>query len=264
MIDSHTHLNCNTLFNNWEKHISDFEYEWWNRLINAWADREYNYNWIEISKNYKWTSFIKCSIWLHPSEIVEWKIKIDDIDNHILKLEELYLNNKKDIVAIWEIWIDTHDDLDPQIEWQKILFDKQCKLAKKYNLPIVIHSRDDFDNTYDILKNYKDIKVYIHCRWYGPNEIKILQKEFPNLRIGFCWNTTYNSAQNLRDSLAIMNINQLLIETDAPYLPTKKFRWQINTPAMIIHLYDFISEFLWIEKSNLIKITDSNFDRLYK
>ncbi|MBO4515959.1 TatD family hydrolase [bacterium] len=44
------------------------------------------------------------------------------------------------------------------------MFDKQMKLARKYNLPVVIHSRDDFEPTYEILENYKDLKIYVHCR----------------------------------------------------------------------------------------------------
>ena len=81
--------------------------------------------------------------------------------------------------------------------------------------------------------------------------------------IWFCWNTSYPSAQNLRDSLKIVDLDNLLIETDAPYLPVKEFRGQTNTPAMITYLYDFISDFLWIERLELEKIVEENFDRLY-
>ncbi len=263
MLDAHTHLNCNKLFPEREKYISDFENAWWNRLINVWADSEYNKNWIIISKSYKWTSFIKCTIWFHPEYVADWVITLDNIDVYLKNLEQMYTENKEYIVAIWEIWIDVHCECDPKLEIQKVLFEKQLDLAKKYNLPVVIHSRDDFETTLDILKEYKDLKIYIHCRWYWPDEIRKAQNEFQNLRIWFCGNVTYNSAQNLRDSLAIMNLDQLLIETDAPYLPTKKFRWQLNTPAMITHLYDFISEFLWIERCYLGKIVEKNFDRLY-
>ena len=62
----------------------------------------------------------------------------------------------------------------------------------------------------------------------------------------------------------MVGIFKLLIETDAPYLPVKQFRGQINTPAMITHLYNFISEFLNIERSELEKMVEENFDRLYK
>ena len=115
-----------------------------------------------------------------------------------------------------------------------------------------------------IMQNYKDLKIYVHCRWYWPQEIAKIQNNIPNLWIWFCGNVTYPSAQNLRDSLKMVNLEKLLIETDAPYLPVKEFRGLINTPAMITHLYDFISEFLWIERNLLEKQVEENFDRLYK
>jgi len=263
MLDSHTHLNSWTLFPNWKKYISDFEALGWNRLINAWSDREYNENWIKISQNYKWKSYIKCTLWLHPLEVVEWIVTPDNIDKELVRLENMYLEYKEHIVAIGEIWIDIHYEWEQNLDLQKQLFDRQMKLARKYNLPVVIHSRDDFNTTYEILENYKDLKIYIHCRWYWPNEIAKVQNNIPNLWIGFCWNTTYPSAQNLRDSLNLVEIDKLLIETDAPYLPVKEFRGQLNTPAMITHLYDFISDFLWIERNELEKIIEKNFDRLY-
>jgi len=263
MLDSHTHLNSWILFSDRQKHISDFEEIGWDRLINAWSDREYNENGIKISKGYKWKSYIKCTLGLHPLEVVEWKITQENIDEELMKLENMYVENKEYVVAIWEIWIDVHYDWKQNIELQKELFDKQMKLARKYNLPVVIHSRDDFDNTYGILENYKDLKIYIHCRWYWPQEIAKVQNNFPNLWIGFCWNTTYPSAENLRNSLKLIELDKLLIETDAPYLPVKKFRGQTNTPAMITYLYDFISDFLWVERIELEKIVEKNFDRLY-
>ena len=137
------------------------------------------------------------------------------------------------------------------------------KLARKYNLPVVIHSRDDFESTYEILGNYKDLKFYIHCWWYCPQEIAKVQNNFPNLWIWFCGNVTYPSAENLRNSLKLVELDKLLIDTDAPYLPVKKFRGQTNKPAMITYLYDFISDFLEIERVELEKKVKENFDRLY-
>lgn len=263
MLDSHTHINSGVLFPDWERHISDFEDAGWDRLINAWSDWEYNKNWITICREYTWKSYIKCTLWLHPLEVVDWKITDQNIDNELENLENMYIENQDCVVAIWEIWIDIHYEWEQNLQLQKILFDKQMKLARKYNLPVVIHSRDDFETTYEILQNYKDLKIYIHCRWYGPQEIAICQNNFPNLWIWFCGNVTYPSAQNLRDSLKLVELDKLLIETDAPYLPVKEFRGKMNTPAMITHLYEFISRFLWIDRIELEKQVEENFDRLY-
>ena len=89
MLDSHTHLNSWILFPDWQKHISDFEKEWWNRLVNAWSDWEYNENWITICKEYKWKSYIKCTLGLHPLEVVEWKIMGENIDEELKARNQL-------------------------------------------------------------------------------------------------------------------------------------------------------------------------------
>jgi TatD DNase family protein len=101
---------------------------------------------------------------------------------------------------------------------QQELFVKHCELAQELKLPLVIHSRDGFQETLDILQNYKDLVIYFHCRGYGPEEYKILENMFPKLFIGFCGNVTYKKAQALRDTLDIVSDDKLLLETDAPYL----------------------------------------------
>ncbi|USN56077.1 MAG: TatD family hydrolase [Candidatus Peribacteria bacterium] len=81
------------------------------------------------------------------------------------QLEQLYEAHKSHIVAIGECGLDAHypgyqDNKDLQL----LLFDLQCALARKLQLPIVIHSREQFSDTLQILKEYTDLKIYMHCR----------------------------------------------------------------------------------------------------
>jgi len=264
-IDSHTHLNSPTLFENRKKHILDFEKIWWQALVNIWADEEYNKNGITISKEYSWDSFIKCTVWLHPYEVVVGNINENNIEQKLNELEKLYLENKDHIVAIWEAGIDTHYEWDINLELQKELFKKQCDLAEKIQAPIIIHSRNDFDSTIEILQNYKKLKICFHCRWYGSEEIEKLKNyNLENYWIWFCGNVTYPKAQNIRDSLKICNLENILIETDAPYLSPQELRWQTNYPQNIQYIYDFIAKELNIDTKNLKKQIKKNFYSLYK
>jgi len=263
-LDAHTHLNSPQLFPSRKEHISDFEKIWWKALINIWADEKYNKNGITISREYLWNSFVKCTIGLHPFEVVIGNIKSNNLDEKISELKKIYLKNKEHIIAIWETWIDTHYEWEINLELQKELFKKQCDLAKELKLPIIIHSRDDFDSTIEILENYKEIKIYFHCRWYGNEEIKKLEKyNLKNYRVWFCGNITYPKAQNIRDSLKACNLNNILIETDAPYLSPQKLRWQTNYPKNIQYIYDFIAKELNINIENLKKQIEKNFYLLY-
>ena len=81
------------------------------------------------------------------------------------ELKKLYKENSDYIVAIGECGIDSHFERNTDIErLQTKLFHEQCKFAQEVDLPIVIHSRDNFNLSYDIIKNYTDLKIYFHCR----------------------------------------------------------------------------------------------------
>lgn len=264
--DSHAHLNTSKLFANRKDYIVEFEKIGGTMLVNAWADDEYNYNWIEIAKKYNennWKIFVKATIGFHPYEVVCKNITEENLEQKMSELKKMYLENKRYIVAIWECGIDTHYDWELNIKLQQKVLKIHCDLAVEFGLPIVIHSRDDFNSTIEILKEYTDLKIYFHCRWYGPNEIKILQKMFENLWIGFCGNISYPKAQNIRDSLAIVDRDKILLETDAPYLPPQQFRGKTNYPAYVKYVYDFVAIELKLENTELTKIIKDNFDRIY-
>ncbi len=262
-IDSHTHLNSPKLFENWKEHILEFEKIWWKYLVNIWADDEYNKNGMMINKEYKWKCFVASTIWYHPSEVVFGNINEENIKDKLENLKNIYLENKKHILAIWEAWIDTHYNWEKKLELQKSVFEMQCKLAKELWLPIVIHSRDDFDSTMEVLKNFKELKIYFHCRWYGPKEIEKIENTFENVWIGFCGNISYPKAQNIRDSLLACDMKNILLETDAPYLPPQQFRWKTNYPAYVKEIYSFVCKEININENKLQKIIKDNFQRLY-
>jgi len=146
---------------------------------------------------------------------------------------------------------------------QKELFALQCDFAQEVNVPIVIHSRDEFNQTIDVLQHYKNQIIYFHCWGYGPEEYRKLNDMFPNLFIGFCGNVTYKNAQALRDTLSIVGKNQLLMETDAPYLTPQVVRGQTNHPAFVEYIYEFASAYLSIPLPQFSQQIEKNFQKLY-
>ncbi len=269
-IDAHTHLNTKDLFENWQDHISEFEKIWWEILINSWADDEYNKNWITIAHEYAQKKInnkgciVKATIWFHPYEVVCKNITKENIEQKMTELKNQYLSHKEHIVAIGECGIDTHYPWWVEsVLLQQELLKMHCELARELDLPMVIHSRDDFANTVEILKEYKDLKIYIHCRGYWPSEIKIAQEMFSKLWIWFCGNISYKKAQNIRDSLEVLDLDKLLLETDAPYLTPQIIRWETNYPANVRYIYDFVAEQLGINLEGLSEIIKINCEKLY-
>lgn len=283
LYDFHTHLNDPKLYSNWRDYLDNFIKNWWKWLVNIWVDDEWNNRAVEIANNIKDTNNTKCEVYAtigyHPSEICfrynkdlsedvsKWSS--DDkftkwVNKKLNILKKIYFENKNVIVWIGESWIDLHyPNWYETLKEQKQFFGLQCELAEELELPVVVHSRDAFNETFDVLKNFKNLKIYFHCWWYSPDEVKKVLKHFPNVWIWFAWNVTYPKANNLRESLKTVPYENLVLETDAPYLAPQIVRWHTNQPANVKYIYKFVSDFRNIEIEKLCDIMEKNFKALY-
>ncbi len=269
LFDAHTHLNTEPLLHDRQWYLQKFIDVGWAGLVNSWASESYNIQGIEIAKiaEHDFTScIVKATLGLHPLECVDGTVVAKDIPAKIQRLKDLYVANKQYIVAIGETGIDVHYPNWPEtLETQKQLFIQHCNLARELQLPLVVHSRDAFDQTLDVLKEYKDLTVYFHCWGYWPEEIKKLQDyKIKRLFIGFCGNITYKNTEDLRESLQLVPLQQLLLETDAPYLTPQAVRGQDNHPANVKYIYDFVAETLKILPEALSQQLEANFLSVYK
>lgn len=289
--DAHTHLNHSELYTDRKDHIQFFIDAWGIGLVNIGVDHTYNTRGIEIANYAKQlftNTIIKTTIGFHPYEVASEKITQQNRQEKFQEMKLLYTeDNKEYIVAIGEIGIDTYrPDTDQTLVLQKEVFRQQCEWARTLNLPIVIHSRANRQATHEILQKFTDLSIYFHCRPYGPDEIKIIKETYPDFYIGFCGNISYPKADNIRKSLRYLvyenedypdyiisgkwvpsyeflvprastnnqelGTKNLLIETDAPYLPPQSHRWQQNIPALVKENYMYISSLLWQDISSQV------------
>ena len=123
------------------------------------------------------------------------------------------INNSK-VVAIGEIGLDYHYD-NTDKEKQIMVFRRQLDIANKYNKPIIVHSRDSIQDTYNILKQYK-VKGSIHC-FSGSVE---MAREFIKLgyKLGIGGIITYKNAKTIKEVVRDIDLSYILLETDSPYL----------------------------------------------
>ena len=189
------------------------------------------------------------SVGFHPSSVSE--IGEDDF----LFLENTIKNNKR-VVAVGEIGLDYHygsDNKDAQIA----LFRRQLDIALKYDLPVVIHTRDAFLDTYNILKEY-DVKGVIHC-FSGSLEVA---KMFMSLGfyLGIGGVVTFSNSK-LKDVVKEIGLDKIVLETDSPYL--SPLRGKRNEPCNVRLICDYIAKLLEIDVSQVEKITSCNADRLF-
>ena len=235
VIDTHCHLDE---YDNLDS-ITDFD----GYMITSGCDQKSNEKVLEIVNSY---DNVYGTLGIHPENVDS--VKVEDV--HFI---EDNLNNQK-IVAIGEIGLDYHYGSDNK-EKQQVLFKKQLDLATKYHLPVVIHTRDAVNDTYNILKDY-NLKGTIHCfsssLEMAENFIKL------GYKIGVGGVVTFKNAKKLQDIVQKINLEHILIETDSPYLSPEPLRGKKNEPINVKYVAEKIAELKQISLETVINITTNN------
>lgn len=243
-IDTHCHLSKEDyedidfiLKENKEKGVS--------KIIISGCDRASIDESIELSKKY---SGIYLTLGYHPSEATI------TTDSDLEKLENLISSNDLKIVGIGEIGLDYHYGKE-DIDLQRDLFRKQMSLASKYQLPVVIHSRDATEDTINILREFPDVSGDIHC-FSGSIETARIYIEM-GYKIGIGGVVTFKNS-NLFKVVEDIGIKNILLETDSPYLAPVPFRGKINSSKYIPLIAERISEILNISLDDVASVTTEN------
>lgn len=204
---------------------------------------------IKITEEYK---NIYLTIGYHPSEA-----RFTNTDD-LKYLEEQIKSNKK-IVGIGEIGLDYHYGKEDIIE-QKELFEKQLKLAEKYNLPVVIHTRDATFDTIEILKKYPRVRGDIHCFSGSVETARIYISLGYMLGIGGV--VTFKNS-NLYKVVENVGLDHIILETDSPYLTPVPHRGEKNSSKYIPLIAKRIAEILDVSIEEVSKKTLANTYKLF-
>lgn len=246
LIDTHCHLN---LSDDIDTILMEADNNNVKKLIISGCDKKSIRNGLEIIYRYP---NIYMTIGFHPDEVDELT------DKDIEDLEKLILTNKK-IVGIGEIGLDYYHN-DMNIEKQKEYFIKQLDLAKKYNLPVVIHSRDSIQDIYDILKEY-DLKGVIHC-FSGSIEMAKLFVE-KGYKLGIGGVLTFKNS-HLKEVVEELDINNFVLETDSPYLAPEPYRGHTNFPKNIKLVAQAMGKIKNMTLQEISENTTGNVHQIYK
>lgn len=216
-IDTHCHI-LKEEYSNIDELITECKLKNVNKIIISGCELNNIEESIEISNKYE---NIYLSLGYHPREAS--KITNIDIEN----LKNKIIQNKK-VVAIGEIGLDYYWSKDNKEE-QKKLFNCMLNLAEELNLPVVIHSRDAFQDTYDILKK-RNLKGVIHCFSGNLENAKMYISIGYKLGIGGV--LTFKNSK-LKDVIKFIDLNHIITETDSPYLAPEPYRGKQNSPINI-------------------------------
>ena len=247
MVDTHCHI-YGEYYDDIPKLIEDIKAAGVNKIIVNGCNMSSN---VEVLKLVKEFDIVYGALGFHPTELE------DDSEECIKWLEEHLCDDK--IVAIGEIGLDYHYDgydKNKQIN----IFKRQLELASKYKKPVIVHSRDAIQDTYDIMSNYK-LNGSIHS-FSGSLEMasEFIKKGY---YIGIGGVCTFKNAKNIVNVINSINLEYILLETDSPYLSPEPFRGKTNSPCNIPIIAKKISEIKGVELSEVIKTTTKNANDLF-
>lgn len=238
---------------------------------------------IEIVKNsdsekkIKQFMYFSTGIWPAVEAIKDRENQIKELEKQILSVQELDAELKKKICAIGECGLDHHwnpsgtdgrceSDFDREVFLGEAeMFEMQLELAKKFNLPVIVHSRDAFEGTLECIKNVSYDNGIIHCYSYGLEEAKAFLDR--GWYLAFGGGVTYtkkSKMEQMKELLCYVPKERLLLETDAPYLAPVPFRGKPNTPLLIDNTYNFIARMRGVSAEELSDMVDENIRRLFK
>lgn len=242
LIDSHCHI-LSSEYEKPEDVIKDSKTSGVDKMIINGYDLESSAEAVLLSNEY---NYVYASIGIGPENI-------DDVsDKDFIRLEELI--NKGKVVAIGEIGLDyywTKDNKEKQI----YVFENMLALAKKYNLPVIVHCRQAIKDTYELLKKYK-VTGILHC-FSGSAESA---KEFIKLGflIGIGGVVTFKNAKEIKDVVIKIDLSNISLETDSPYLSPEPFRGKVNVPKNVIYVARKIAELKNVSLEEVLEVTSSN------
>lgn len=199
---------------------------------------------------------IYSAIGVHPHDARLFNQTAED------RLRKLVSQSRK-IIAWGEIGLDYHYDHSPR-DVQRLVFRGQLRIARKLQLPVIIHSREANDDTIKIIRDELagyDRAGVLHC--FG-GDLPMAQAAIDlGFYISFAGNVTFKKADDLREIARQLPLDRLLVETDCPYLTPVPYRGKRNEPARVVETGKCLAGLRAIEADELARITSENFCRLF-
>ena len=253
IVDSHCHLDYPNLYERLDDVMKNCESNQIESLLTICTTLE-SFKKIEIIIN-KYKN-IYGTFGIHPHETKNFT----NIDSQFIIQSKK--KNKK-IIGIGETGLDFYyNHSDKKV--QKKMFIEHINAAAELDIPVIVHTRNAEDDTYDILKREKEnsnIKILIHCFTGSKSFSKKLLDL--NCYISLSGIITFKNSNDLIETVSDIPIENLLVETDSPYLSPLPYRGKPNEPAYIIHVIDKLSKIKNVSKETIMNYTTNNFKKLF-
>lgn len=252
IFDSHTHLNDSFFANQVDQYLKHADKLGVKYVANVGSNLEMNQAAIDLAEKYDNCYAI---VGWHPEDAIDF--------NQFNK--ELLINQIKHpkVVALGEIGLDYHQDTTPK-NVQENVFREQIRIAKSLNMPISVHNREAFEDTYRILKEEKieEVGGIIHS-FNGDTE---WLNKFLNLNmyVSYSGVATFKKTKEVHEAVRNTPLDKILVETDAPYLAPEPLRGKDNEPAFTLYTLEAIARYKDMNPVELAQITLENTKKIFR
>ncbi|WP_312115994.1 TatD family hydrolase [Brevibacillus reuszeri] len=252
LFETHAHLNAKEFDEDREEVIARAQENGVSTIVNIGFNAETIPTCMELAEAH---DFIYAVIGWHPQDAK------DMTDEHLEWIEELSRHPK--VVGLGEMGLDYYWDTSPK-DVQAEVFRKQIRLARKLDMPIIIHNRDAHQDVLTILKEEKaaDVGGIMHC-FSGSWETAKLALDM-NFYISFGGPLTFKNAKQPKEVAAKVPLGKLLIETDCPYLTPHPFRGKRNESGYVRYVCEEMANIRGLSYEEMAQITSDNAKRLFR
>lgn len=246
LTDTHTHLYSDQFKNDRNEMVQRALAANILRFFIPAIDSTYAGAMYELEKAFPENIFLMTG--LHPTSVKEnYKKELKFVENEL---------SRRKFYAVGEIGIDLYWDTST-LKIQQEAFRKQIQLAKKHQLPIVIHCRNAFDEVFEVLESEKDNDLFgiFHC--FTGNYNQALKALSYNLKLGIGGVVTFKNGK-IDQFLSQIPIDEIVLETDAPYLAPAPFRGKRNESFYILKVLEKLAEIYNLSEEEVAKVTTRN------
>lgn len=218
-------------------------------IVNPGCDRQSSLSAMAFAEKY---TYVYAAVGWHPQAAGEWNEQSPDLIREWAKKEKT--------VAIGEIGLDYHYEDYPR-DVQKAVFEQQLRLASELNLPVIIHDRDAHGDCMELIRQFDGLRGVFHCYSGSPEMAKeLLDKGW---YLSFTGAITFKNARKALETIEMMPMDRIMIETDSPYLTPVPHRGKRNNSTMLPYIAETIGKIRGLSTEEVAAITMENGKRFF-